>query len=153
MRARNPPPEEGAPSSEQAVVYLSLVSGTRGYLEKVVHQINGSYSQGWYDACAVMIRRLIETLIIECYEAHKIADRIKGPGGDFLFLRDLVAKMLDEPTWNLGRAARRALPKLKDVGDKSAHSRRYNAHRRDIDDLKNDLRQVVQELVSLAGLK
>jgi hypothetical protein len=129
------------------------VSGTRGYLERIVHQINGAYSQGWYDACAVMIRRLIEILIIECFEAHKIAEKIKGPDGDFLFLRDLVARTLGEPSWNLGRTARRALPALKDVGDKSAHSRRYNAHRRDIDTLKNDLRQVVQELVLLAGLK
>ena len=39
------------------------------------------------------------------------------------------------------------------MGDKSAHSRRYNAHRGDIDPLLVDIRLVVQELVYLAGLK
>jgi len=42
---------------------------------------------------------------------------------------------------------------MKDVGDKSAHSRRYIAHRQDIDKLKDDLRTVVQELVYLSGLR
>jgi hypothetical protein len=45
------------------------------------------------------------------------------------------------------------LPKLKDIGDKSAHSRRYNAHRGDVDPLLPDIRLVVQEFVYLAGLK
>jgi hypothetical protein len=129
------------------------VRGTRGYLERVVHQINGTYSEAWYDACAVMIRRLVETLIIEAYEAHAIAHKIKNQHGDFMMLGDLVGEMLKEPSWNLGKNAKRALPDLKDVGDKSAHSRRYNAHRQDIDKLIPNLRMVVQELVVLAKLK
>ena len=40
----------------------------------------------------------------------------------------------------------------KTVGDLSAHSRRYNAHKSDIDNIP-DLRVVVQELLYLAGLK
>jgi len=85
------PPDEGLPSPTEKVVYFSLVRGTRGYLEKIVHQINGSYDNGWYDSCAVMIRRLIETLIIECYEAHNIAGKIKDPkgtNGDYLYLKE-----------------------------------------------------------------
>ena len=151
--SNNPPPEEGAPSTDQSVVYFSLVRNTRGYIERVVHQINGTYANGWYDACAVMIRRLVETLIIEAFENHGIADRIKGPSGDFLFLRDLIAKTLSESSWNLSRNTKQALPNLKDVGDLSAHSRRFIAHRRDIDKLLRDLRVVVQELIALAQLK
>jgi hypothetical protein len=41
---------------------------------------------------------------------------------------------------------------MKNVGDLSAHNRRYNAHREDIDKLIPDLRVVVQELLTLAGL-
>lgn len=58
-----------------------------------------------------------------------------------------------EPNWNLGRGCKRALPKLKDLGDQSAHSRRHNAHRGDFIPLLPDVRVVVQELVYLAGLK
>jgi hypothetical protein len=153
VRERNPPPEEGAPSADEPVVYFSLVRNTRGYIERVVHQINGAYTHGWYDACAVMVRRLVETLIIETFEEHKIADKIKTPKDDFLYLRDLISATLAETSWNLSRNTKQALPRLKDVGDLSAHSRRFIAQRQDIDKLMSDLRIVVQELVTLARLK
>lgn len=131
-----------------------MVKGTRGYIERVVFQINGCYEKGWFDACAVMMRRLIETLIIECFERYKIADKIKNTStGDFLFLRDLIEKLLQEPAWNIGKKAKQALPKLKEIGDQSAHSRRYNAHRQDIEKIADDFRIVCQELIYLAEFK
>jgi hypothetical protein len=148
------PPSETAASHDEPIIYMSLVRGTRRiYLEKVAHQINGAYQNGWYDASAVMIRRLVETLIIECYEAHHIDHKIKDGDNNYLFLKDLVDKILKESNWTLSRNVRSVLPKLKDIGDKSAHNRRYNAHREDIDKLSQHLRDAVQELVVLAKLK
>jgi hypothetical protein len=147
------PPSEGLPSYSEKVVIFSLVKGTRGYIERIVHQMNGSYEKGWYDACAVMIRRLIETLIIEVFMANHIAQKIRDSKGDFLFLGDLIDCILNEGSWNLGRNAKTSLKKFKDVGDKSAHSRRFIAHRQDIDKLISDLRVVVQELVYLSNLR
>lgn len=147
------PPDEGLLAQTQSVLSRSLVRNTRGYIEKVANQANGCYENGWYDGCAVMLRRLIETLIIETYEKFGIADKIKTPQGDFLYLRDLISKCLSESLWNLSRNCKAALPKLKDLGDKSAHSRRYIAQRGDIDPLLLDVRLVVQELVYLAGIK
>lgn len=153
IRAKNPPPEEGAPSTEDNIVFFSLVRGTRPYLERIAHQINGAYENGWYDASAVMIRRLVETLIIETFERNNLATKIKDTNGDFLFLGDLIARLSAEPTFNLSRSVKQALPELKDVGDKSAHSRHFTAHRKDIEKLVPHLRVVVQELVSLAKFK
>lgn len=147
------PPEEGFLSASEQVLPQSVVRGTRGYIEKVVNQVNGCYEKGWFDASAVMLRRLIETLIIEAFEAHSIADKIKGPSGDFYFLRDLIDVALAETSWNLSRNTKQALPKLKDVGDKSAHSRRFNAHLKDLEKLINEVRVVAQEFVYLANLK
>jgi hypothetical protein len=132
---------------------MSLVKGNRSYITRIANQINGSYENGWYDACAAMIRRLIETLIIETFEYHKIADKIKGPGGDFLYLRDLVSKTLGESTWNLSRNCKTALPKLKDIGNKSAHNRFFVAQRGDIQPLITEIRTVVQELLFHSGLR
>lgn len=147
------PPSAIAASRSEPVIYMALVRGTRTYIERVAHQVNGAYAGGWYDASAVMLRRLIETLIIECFEAHRIEAKIKDSRGNFLFLSDLVDRMLSEPTWTVGRNVRSALPKLKKVGDKSAHDRRYNAHREDIDKLLNEVRDTMQELLALARLK
>jgi hypothetical protein len=147
------PPEEGLIAETQTVIPRSLVRGTRGYIEKVANQANGCYENGWYDACAVLTRRLIETLIIEAHEKHGVANKIKNTQGDFLYLRDLIACSISEPCWNLSRNCKQALPRLKDIGDKSAHSRRYIAQRGDIDPLLLDIRLVVQELLFLGGLK
>lgn len=153
LAAQVGPPEEGLAATTQPVIIMSLVRGTRGYIEKIANQINGAYEKGWYDACAVMLRRLIETLIIETFEHHKIETKIQNASGDFLYLRDLIDKTLNEKTWNLGRNAKQALPKLKDLGDKSAHSRRFVAQRGDIQPLLADIRTVVQELLYLSTLK
>jgi len=147
------PPSEGTVPRTQMILPHAMVAGTRGYVERVTFQINGAYAEGWYDACAVMMRRLLETLIIECFEEHKQSSKIKDSSGDFLMLRDLISAVLAESSWNLGRNTRRALPLLKDLGDKSAHSRRFNAHREDVDKVSGPFRAVCQELLYLAGLK
>jgi hypothetical protein len=84
------PPEEGLRATTQRVLPVSVVRGTRGYIERVVNQVNGAYEKGWYDASAVMIRRLLETLIIEVFEHHKVAAKIKNTSGDFFYLGDLI---------------------------------------------------------------
>lgn len=131
---------------------MSLVRGTRGYIEKIANQANGAYENGWYDACAVMLRRLVETLIIEAFEKHQLDAKIKNASGDFLYLRDLIDKTLAEGSWNLSRNAKQALQTLKDIGDKSAHSRHFIAQRGDIQPVIPDIRTVVQELLFLSGL-
>ncbi|MCX6234833.1 MAG: DUF4145 domain-containing protein [Bacteroidetes bacterium] len=146
------PPSEGSPAQSEMVIYKPLYNGTRGYIEKIANQINGCYEKGWFDACAVMIRRLLETLIIEVFESKNIENKIQK-GGDFIYLRDLINVILSETSFNLGRNTKKALPKLKDIGDKSAHSRRFIAIRQDIDDIKSDLRVVIQELLILSGIK
>lgn len=146
------PPVEGTEAKSQNIIYTALVKNTRGYIEKIANQINGCYELGWFDACAVMIRRLLETLIIEVFEHHKIEAKIKN-NGDYVYLRDLINITLAENSWTLGRNTKNALPKLKDIGDKSAHSRRFIAVRNDIDDIKVELRGVIQELLILAKLK
>jgi len=147
------PPAEGRASEYEPVVYFSLVRGTRSYIEKIVHQVNGTYHNAWYDACAVMIRRLVETLLIEAFEHDHLDGKVKNGAGDFLQLDDLIGKALAEASWNLGRSTKRALGSIKRVGDRSAHSRRFIAQRQDIDRYIDDLRIVVQELTILAGMK
>lgn len=144
------PPDEGFRAESEKVIPMSIVRNTRGYIMQVVNQINGCYEKGWYDACAVMIRRLVETLIVEAFENKGIANKIMNSQGDFLVLDEMIDKTLTEPAWNLTRNTKKALPRLKKIGDLSAHSRRYNAHFKDIESLLDDVRVVVQEFIYLA---
>lgn len=149
----NKPPEDGFVSEQELVIPLSIVRGTRGYIVQVTNQANGCYEKGWYDACSVMVRRLLETLIIETYEHYGIDSKIKNVDGNFFSLKDLITSTLSETSWNLSRNTKNALHKLKEIGDLSAHSRRYNAHQKDVEPLLRDIRIVVQEFIYLATLK
>ena len=145
------PPEIGAASYTEQVLPFSVVRDTRGYLETTTHQINGSYEKGWYDACAVMMRKLLETLIIELFEQRQMVAKIKTPAGDFEQLETLVRKVIGESSWNLSRATKKVLPEVQKLGNNSAHGRRFSAHRGDIDGLKSEFRVAVQEFVQLCG--
>jgi len=133
---------------------LEIVKNTRPYIEKIAVQACGCYDLGWYDGASVMARRLLERLIIELFEEKKIDDKIKRPDGTFQYLSGLIAATLSEKTaFNLGRNSKTALPLLKDLGDQSAHNRRYTARKPDLDGVKRELRVAIEELVHLIGFK
>jgi hypothetical protein len=128
---------------------LELFSNTRGYLETIASQAAGCYDQGLYDACSVMTRKLLEVLIIEAFERHKMSAKIKNSGGNFFYLSDLIDIFKAETAWNIGRNAKNSMPNLKKMGDLSAHNRRYIARQTDVDKLKDDLRIVLEELIHI----
>src|SRR5258708_31093468 len=68
------------------VLPMAVVHNTRGYIEKITLQINGCYEHQWFDACSVMVRKLIEILIMEVYEANSQTSDIKDINGDYLTL-------------------------------------------------------------------
>ncbi|GAA4457877.1 hypothetical protein [Rurimicrobium arvi] len=128
---------------------LEIFHGTRGYLKTVSEQAAACYDQGLYDACSVMTRKLLEILIIEAFERKGIDDKIKNPAGNFFYLSDLIDLFKNEATWNIGRNTKECLPRLKKIGDMSAHNRRYIAKKADLDKIKDDLRIVFDELIHL----
>jgi hypothetical protein len=130
-----------------------LFSGTRTYMERVTDQINKSYDAQLWDCCTVMCRRLLETLIIETYEKLGRAGEIKGGDGHFMMLNGLIAFLERDSSINLGRNAAKGLRDFKQLGDLSAHNRRFNACRNDIDRVRDGLRVASEELLHLAGLR
>ncbi len=147
------PPAEGFKSATDQVIPLSYVRNTRGYIEKLANQINGCYERGWFDACAVMIRRLCEVLIIEVYESKNMSGKIKDGNNQYFMLEALIKSITTEPSWTLNRFTVQAFPQVADAGNLSAHSIRFNAHVDDIDRLVSDFRVAVQDLLALAGIK
>lgn len=128
---------------------FDIFKGTRGYITKLAEQTIQSYDLELYDGCSVLTRKLLEVLIIECFERHDIESLIKKPDGSFFYLSDLITELVKEPKWNLGRNTKQALPKIKKNGDLSAHNRRYVARKSDLDKTKDDLRIVIEELIHI----
>lgn len=143
-----------APAVDQDLGYLPkhVWIGTRGYIEKVCEQLNGSFQFGFYDGAAVLVRRLIETLIIEAFETLGRQTEIRDSSGHYQMLNGLIAAVNRSPI-GLGRDGGKALADVKELGDRSAHSRRFNAGRADLEKISSGVRLVVDELVNIARLR
>src|SRR5262245_25505703 len=75
-----PAPEVVPPRNEPVVPSVLFKNARRTYLVRVVHQINTTYMTymtACFDPCAVMLRCLVESLIIEVFVAKGCADEIK----------------------------------------------------------------------------
>lgn len=134
-----------------AVLPTDLFVNAKGYTKKVVLQLNASYLYSLFDCCAVMCRRLLETLIIETYEALNRADEIKNHDGHYLMFSGLAGYIEQDKNIHLGRNTIKGLKSFKRLGDLSAHNRRFNARKTDIDQIKSDLRISCEELLHLAS--
>lgn len=129
---------------------------TRGYVEEVCRELNGSFRHAYYNAAAVMLRRLLETLIIEAYEHLRREDEIKDRGDNYMMLSELAERACGEnghKGLNLGRDSKKALKDARTVGNWSAHARRFLAHASDLTKTQVGMRLLVQELVQIAELK
>src|SRR6266704_91631 len=105
------------PASEP-VLAAAVLAKAPTYLQRTLLQANGCYEERWYEASSVMIRKLVENLIIDVYERHKKEAEIKNKDGDYMMLCGLVNAMLGQPHWPLQRETKRALPDLKQLGDR-----------------------------------
>lgn len=135
-----------------SVLPRELFDNTRGYIERVVDQVNASYELGLHDCCAVMCRRLLETLLIETYEATARAAEIKGGDGHFLMFGGLLAIFEKDTAFHPSRNALKGLRDFKTLGDLAAHNRRFNARKDDIDRVRDGLRIAAEELLHMSGL-
>ena len=129
----------------------NLIENAPFYIEKNINEMLLCYDNGLYSACLVMVRKLIETLIIECFEKYGIENEIKDANGDFLYLSKLIPCFLNASKWNASRNISKSMDKIKKYGDLSAHNRRFFAKKTDLLDLKTDLRQAIQELGLIIG--
>lgn len=128
---------------------------TRDYIERVCRQLNGCFVHAYYDGALVMLRRLVETLIIEAYEHLGRRSEIEIGGGNFHMLAGLVERATgknNHPGLSIGRNTKNALDAVKALGDRSAHDRRFNACAADLTKIQIDVRSAVQDLIQISSL-
>jgi len=140
--------KEYKPTYSGDYIPKNLFENTRDYIEVISTEALIAYDQGLYNSTLVMIRRILETFIIEIFERDKQDNLIKNKKGNFFYLKDLWKTLLKE--YNIGRSSKDSFKRIKKFADLSAHNRRYLATKRDLDELKDDIRIVVEELKILA---
>lgn len=143
------------PALDHAEGYVpeAIWKDTRTYVEAVCRQLNGCYRHCYYDAALVMLRRLVETLVIEAYITLARDREIKDADDNFFMLQKLVDRASghgESTGLHLGRDAKKTLKRVKEAGDKSAHNRRTVAGAVDLTEIQSGVRTTVQELIQIA---
>lgn len=124
----------------------------RGYLDRLIQQINHSYTNNCYDAAAVLLRRLFEVLLVLSYQKLGIDSEIRDASGNgYIMLEGIVRNAKANRTLNLSRI-KNEFDTFRMVGNFSAHNITYTAGKKDIDDIKLNYRVMLEELYNKAGL-
>lgn len=126
--------------------------GKRKYIDRLIKQINHTYINNCYDACAVIMRRLFEVLLVLSYENLMISDAIKSTDGRYFMLEKIVQNAKGNKILNLPLRICNELDTIREVGNLSAHNITYTAGKKDIDDIKLSYRVMLEELFNKAGL-
>lgn len=110
---------EAVPLSQTAPPFLpnDLIEERHGVLRKTLWETNRCYDTACYNACAGMIRRLVENMIVEAFEHHGIGDRIKIDG-EYMKFNALIGKAAAEGRLRLTQTTKKTLPDLKFLGDR-----------------------------------
>jgi len=132
-----------------SIVPYSLFENTRGYLKKIIHQAIICYDNQAYDGCSILLRKVLEILIIECFEKHSIKSRIQDNNWDFLYLSNLISLFTNATEWSVWRNAKKSLKSIKNLWDLAAHNRRFITQKSDLDKIQDDMRIVFEELIHL----
>jgi len=115
-------------------------------MKKSIWECNRCFENACYNACAAMLRKICEHLIVEIYETKGLSSKIKDSNGEYLKLKHLIGKISSEMTIKLTKNAKKALPDLKFFGDLGVHNRYAVVRKDDLDRLHNSIRLMIEEL-------
>ena len=126
--------------------------GKQPYLDKLVWQINSCSGNNCYDACAVLMRRLFEVLLVLTYQNKGAEADITRPDGTHKMLEGIVKDARQNPKLGIPSRISNNYDVFRDVGNYSAHSITYTAGKLDIDKIARDYRVMLEDLYTRAGL-
>jgi hypothetical protein len=130
----------------------SKFCGKRGYLDKLIKQINHTYKNNCYDACAVLLRRVFEIVLVLSFRKNGIESEITKPDGTHMMLEGITKKAIGNSVLGISKRITDAFDAFREVGNSSAHNITYIAGRKDIDDISRAYRVMLEELYNKAGL-
>ena len=135
------------------VIPTGLFENTRPHLEALAVQINETYQGGFYDACAVMCRRLLKCLLLLAFERAAKDEVIRDAYGEYRAFDHIVGLASSNLHIKLPRGARGVMGKIDSMAELAAHHPTYTTRQKDIDEHLLGFQRVISELVHLAEIR
>jgi hypothetical protein len=128
-----------------------LFRGKDRIFRDIALEVNICYRNAATNACSVLLRRLVESLIIKVHENRGTLARARDPVTNRFYKLDrLIDDLTATNSFGLTQPALDALPHLKRLGDWGAHNRNINVRRTDLDQIKDNARLCFEELLHFA---
>jgi len=122
------------------------------YITRLVPQINGTYEYAWYEGSSMVLRRLVETLIIELYTRRGWKQDVQDPtSNEFLMLKGLIDKLNGDARLRMPKRTIDGLNKVKELGDVAAHDFKIRITKSDLDRIQSAMRLTCERLVFTIG--
>lgn len=137
--------------SNSEIINEERYCGKREAITKLIKQINCCYAQHCFDACAVLMRRLFEILLILTFQNQGIDDQIKDKFGSYRMLEAIVKCAQGSTDLKLSRNKNK-YDVFRNLGNYSAHNVYYVCTEKEIDDIRLDYKAMMDELFEKAGL-
>lgn len=139
-----------SPSSEY--IASEILDRMPPYILRLLPQINGAYENEWYEAAAMVLRRLVETLIIELYSRRGWTNEVQDTDTkEFLSLKALIDKINGDARLHVQRRTIEGLNKVKELGDTAAHDFKIRIRKSDLDAIQSSVRLTIERLIFTIG--
>jgi hypothetical protein len=140
-----------APAAGIEVLSEAKFCGKRDGFDRLIVQINSSYRNGSFDACAAVMRRLLESALIFSFQANGVDSDILGGDGRYLGLFDIIRKAVENKVLDLSKI-RSDLMDVSRIGDYSGQGPMYTFGANDINSVRNAYRNVLETLFLVSKL-
>jgi len=139
-------------SDDSILPEILFTNTNRLYLTKIAQQINCCYENNLFDACSLMMRRLLEILLIHCFEETGLSEQAKDQEGNYNNLKTLINKSISRKEIGLSPESKKEIDTFRELGNLSAHRIKYNCRKSDIKNSRITYRALIEELLYIAKL-
>lgn len=108
--------------SHDELIEEAKFCGKRPFLTRLIQQINFTYGNNCFDACAVLMRRLFEVLLVLAYQNQGIEADITKPDGSHKILEGIVKDAVQNKALGVPARISKNFDAFREVGNNSAHS-------------------------------
>jgi hypothetical protein len=148
------PRDEVKSPSSGSIISEDKYCGRRDSIDTLIKEINACYSICCFDACAVLLRRLFEILLILTYERLGVEGEIRtgvDPNDKYKPLSAIVNNAISNQKLHIS-SNKKYYQEFREMGNYSAHGMFYTATRQDIDGVVRHYRVMLDELFEKSGL-
>ena len=138
----------------ETILPNALFNGLATNFQSICKQINASYENNLYDCTAILMRRLLESLLVLSYQKAGVESEIMDKNcNHHISLDGMIKNTAQNSRLALSANTKKDMSLFKDLGNYSAHKIWYNSTQQDIKPHILKYRVVIEELLYKAGMK